>query len=827
MNRARKRQKISHPRSLSHSHSYPSQRPYPTPAVVIATPSRGLHSEAVDWRRGSIELGDSPVFRLAPVPARAPASEPRSGSEVGEDGAEDVENAENVEDADDAGDVGDADDDDVENGEDVEDVYNAVSQETAGDVEDAEDAEDLQYDENAEGAEDVDEVEGSEEEEEGEDDEEADNTDSQETAEEAANSQAISELMNVAGSVGDVDVNGQDHDQDEPEESELTNQTFDTAVVSQRTPSPTRDGRMSHLKKLQTEVDRGTGNVQEEEARAKTPQADSEEVLLPSTGDRVGLAQPVHLPKELADHLVAIYITRQHVDLPILNLTEFKSAYEAARADDSLTTGSTAFHGILCIIFALSSLTIDTISDQKRQSLFNRGQKLTNVFGSRGTQWVMMQSYILQSQYVNATGNPRLAWAFIGYTISMAQSLGLFSKTIGHGVRERRDRELARKIWHSAVIMERILALQLGILPRTSNAFQIPLPSHLDEDYVDAISGELSKTKDDRPSVVEFMTASARLYNHVEEIMGLEEEFRLRANGCSAKKLLAFDMQPFLKVDGLLYDWKVSLPSFLRVDGTGEDPDDPIVLRQRNVLRIRYLYIRLRLYRPFLILGLALSTQCNCRSKTPHLTGEDFTSPDSPIALGLVRDASIKCVVAAIELVNLLNRYEFGLSNEDRPSPVAEYWENVDYLYACGTVLIAARSCPFLSGDKPNSISRKRLDWVWTKIKHLLKHYEKKRRNSRLRNVAQSCLRILVILSETESLSQLLDEQMGNRLFQRSEPDTPRRSSHARKRVSDASCFILDDDVILTSQLPQPGIQTKGTFFGWIESLPVDLSDEL
>ena len=575
-------------------------------------------------------------------------------------------------------------------------------------------------------------------------------------------------------------------------------------------------------------VDKGTSDLQRD-PRMKSDRAVSQSPKSTRAPPRApvdestGKSRTQHVPKEISDRLVDTYLMREYVNLPIFDLSEFMSAYEAASSDRGAHEKPRQFHGILDIIYNFSSLISDATIDTKQLPAFNRRLSLVDSARSDGDPWITVQFYILQSQYLNATGDPRLAWAVAGIALRTAQGMGLDMKAQGWDKRNRKERELARKLWHCAIIVERMTSLQIGKPPQTTNPFQVPMPVHLDTDYIDTLFGREAEAGVERPSMIEFMTACTRLYTHVEDIMAIENELRIRHNGCAAKKLMCVDMQACLRIDGRLHDWASSLPSFLQQNPPGENPQDPFVLRQRNICRIRYLYVRLRLYRPFLILGLALSAECNCKPDgIVHITGKELHSPDSPLLLGLVRDSSMKCTVAATELAGMLFYHEHGLradnAGEDATtSPTPSFWENVDYLYACGTVLLAARMCPFLSN--PSTDNPLKFKHSWLKVLALLRHYDRLPPNRRTRRFAKSCRRTLIALSHAigksttaTDVSTTLGEDTRTRISLRT-GITPQAQ---RARKPDASLAESPPDTISTR---------SHTSLGWIESLPIDLED--
>ncbi|KAE8134482.1 fungal-specific transcription factor domain-containing protein [Aspergillus pseudotamarii] len=611
--------------------------------------------------------------------------------------------------------------------------------------------------------------------------------------------------------------------------SMVSDQSYHTAVLSQEEGFHLDDSgaQASQVMRLQRAVDERTGRAKDEDLTGEIPLLAqipmfTNGVIQPSVSRSNGEEPPVHLSQEMADRLVLSYLTREYANLPILDLLQFQSAYETTRTEQDIAAGPSSFHGILNTIFSLSGLSTNDVNDEDVTNFFNRGQRMSRDTENSGSLCERIQSHILQSQYLYATGNSRLAWMFIGFAIRMAQVLGLHFKTGGHDTRGRRDRELARRLWHSAMILERMIALQLGLPPQTSNPLRVPLPTHWDTDYTDFIAGGNSTVTSDRPSLIEFLTACARLYSHVEDILAWEDELRMQPNSCAAKKLLSFDFKIFLKVDTLLYDWQASLPSYyLQDDAAGGIWDDPIVCRQRNVLRARYLYVRLRLYRPLLALGLALFTKCNCRPEgRPHATKEEPSSSTSPVVFSMVRDASTTSVAVALELINLIRAHEDrpldGRPGDSRSNLISSYWENIDYTYACGTVFLAARLSNFTSFNDNNSgkINEGEVETSLTRTIDMLDHYHSIRPNGKVARIAQLCCSTLKDLSglirrpgiadPTADTAAVLDENTRNRLLERTGNGSPALNWNRRQPVED----------------------TRG-YYGWIESLPIDLAGPL
>lgn len=555
----------------------------------------------------------------------------------------------------------------------------------------------------------------------------------------------------------------------------------------------------------------------------------------PSVHSRV--VSDLGLPsRDLSDHLVATYLSREYVNMPIFDLLDFRAAYEYLCNREGVDEETALFYGMLNIIFGLACLSIGNIDNLDASAFYSRGQEFINSSEDHHSSLAHVQAYILQSQYLNAIGNLQRAWATIGLAIRTAQSLGLHVRSGSQGMVSRKDRELARKLWHSCVIMERMTALQMGISPQPLDPLRVPLPTPLDNEYVDTIFGGQQSTETERPSIIEFFASCARLYDCIGDIMSVEHEFRLR-NCSPRKKLLSLDLQQFLKVDSLLHSWHTALPSFLRLDAVNGPQADPIVARQRNILQIRYLYIRLRLYRPVFILAIALSIDESNEPETLKMTDHHLFSTDTPLVLTLARNCAAKCLSAVMQLIQILSQVENALhadEDEDGTDDLhADFcpsaWESIDYLYVCGAILIAAYICPALFHNA-TTIRDHQIEESWRQTMLLMEQYHTRTRQPETtRAKAGLCLNALRALSssattDTGAISHpagiALDSGTRERLRQRTESETDeneRRKARRRSRAAGrAPSFPADDR--------EEAAQTR-TFMdlSWLESLPVDI----
>lgn len=226
----------------------------------------------------------------------------------------------------------------------------------------------------------------------------------------------------------------------------------------------------------------------------------------------------------------------------------------------------------------------------------------------------------------------------------------------------------------------------------TPRSFQATLPMPLENEYVDSIFGGKGTPGGDRPSIVEFLVALSRLYERYEDIVSIQQELRF-LNNSPVKVLETFDCQPLLNADRKLCNWISALPEFLRPDADHSSLKNAIAKRQNNMLRIRYLYLRLLLWRPLL----AHTAASPGLTLQPAVLSEQEAARfpiDTPLIYKIASVGAVRCILSAHEILKIItkNRREDG--KLDHLGPIPSWWEIVEYLYTCGLVFLAAHSCP-------------------------------------------------------------------------------------------------------------------------------------
>lgn len=393
---------------------------------------------------------------------------------------------------------------------------------------------------------------------------------------------------------------------------------------------------------------------------------------------------------EYTDGLLKAFINLHCSILPIFDLPDLKLLYRVVRTrGDDAPESKVAIVNLCC---ALASVADDQRNTRQAIKFYVDGSSLLPSVKSSGDTVLLIQGHILQAQYLFETGDLDEASVAISAAISRAHSEGIHTKAGAYHPIPENDLQLRAKIWHAIQVFERTLALYRGVAPPNfcsdCNA-AFPRAGTFSEDDQDV-------TQTQRVGFVAF-NAWARLYQFVDTMMGIEREFRIYEPGCQMHKI-ACNFKDYNEEHARLSGWKRTLSE--RLKHVPNDRGD--VSRLRTIIHLRYLYYRLRLHRPLLILAVSLSLNCTeCPGNEAHLSDPSL---EAPIEFAVIRDGFIKCFNAAIELCGQLSHYT-GNSSPVHYFRNACLAEHAEFAYACGLVFLAARIVPGLSMSPGSGIT--------------------------------------------------------------------------------------------------------------------------
>ncbi|KAH9209557.1 fungal-specific transcription factor domain-containing protein [Leptodontidium sp. 2 PMI_412] len=372
-------------------------------------------------------------------------------------------------------------------------------------------------------------------------------------------------------------------------------------------------------------------------------------------------------PRHLADTMLKYFWMQGHALYPFLSKATFLTAYEYLWRGKRVLSDQIMTDCILNVIFAI--MTADMY--------FKRAMQLLQIeiLGSGSLQ--LIQPHLVMGMYLQSTDTPHRCWVMIGIAIRVAQGLGLHLRETTGRMQRQTDRELARRIWHGCILMDRILSMTLGqpLMIGRAISESVPLPACIDEAYLSSDPGREGVQPSNIPSNMEFFRLTLKLYNILEDILstfypsGVSDQLTYKKDNCTSEEIHCLDLNAILRIDKLLSEWMASIPPHLVSRPPAINPEiDEGFLRQANVLKLRYLHLQILLFRPLQRSG-----------------GSEL---EMPLQLAIALPFANKCVLAAQEIVEITHSHQ---RNNGSFEPLPAWWYKVFYVYSAATALIAAR----------------------------------------------------------------------------------------------------------------------------------------
>jgi hypothetical protein len=354
-------------------------------------------------------------------------------------------------------------------------------------------------------------------------------------------------------------------------------------------------------------------------------------------------------PQEHANKLVDAYFERVHVLYPFLHEGKFRARYEQLwDAEREQRETENSWLAVVNLVFAYGCEFVYTVEpghfSQRASPFLEQAQRivLLHAFGSADV--ALVQALLLLCHYLQGTLDLDRCYSFVGLMTRNAISLGLHISPDDGPRLTMVEKEFRKRLWWGCVILDQTLSMKLG-RPTSivfADAHAVGMPMEVDDQYI----GELSTTPrqpSGRPSRLSFFNQTIKLSNIIHSILStLYSTSRMSPRKQEEDTVSqrrtdeSFVVGNILLLDGQLQAWWEDLPRHLKQQPEAHDDID--FQRQRIVIRIRFLQMRLLLQRPAFLLF--ATNKC----------GDEFTKA---VAIA----SSNVCVSAAEETIRLIQSH--------------------------------------------------------------------------------------------------------------------------------------------------------------------------
>ncbi|KAF9243043.1 transcriptional regulator family: Fungal Specific TF [Penicillium roqueforti] len=479
---------------------------------------------------------------------------------------------------------------------------------------------------------------------------------------------------------------------------DLTNDTMSSSFpfIVKRTPKKRIDSGSQSSQSNSTAASPFVEPASKKRPASGAQSSDLDNVIAPSQRRSAPSSQLFN--SDFPKRLWSIFLGKQAFFLPILDLDQLKIAFNLAvnrgKIDPTVIDPTLG----LCIAIACHLAPYQNLGEARKwfdAALSNMADPIK----SRPS----LQSFhhqILQVHYLHMVGHLRMAWDILSMSIGRAQSLRMQTMHGGCLAVDEKSLEQVRLVWQCLWTKKLFLTLQFGVVDQSLDSFYdppMPMQSHITDNM--GVSGK--QTIEQSYTTSSFFIASASLIKCTDDLITVENDLRVTRMECPIKWLSIVDLRGFQGLNERLSSWKNGLPNCLEWRGPDIEcamQKDLLIRRMSLLAHVRFVYFRLRQYRPFFILSLRLSQTCACET-SPHITGKDIDSVDASPVLGLVYYSAVKCLSAAQDIVKTLS-VSFTTTADEYAK-----CEQLEYLYAAALILIAARTVPLVLNGTPRGIS--------------------------------------------------------------------------------------------------------------------------
>lgn len=312
-------------------------------------------------------------------------------------------------------------------------------------------------------------------------------------------------------------------------------------------------------------------------------------------------------PRHEANELVDAYFERVHLMYPFMHEPSFRHQYECLW--DSRRTCSLAWLALANMVFAYGCEFSQLKGHAERSELAStyveraKGVLLHQVF--KDVNLELAQGLLLLCNYLQGALELNECWNLFGLAIRSTVAIGLHIDPANDDGSSPVTRESRRRLWWGCFVLDRTLSMKFGRPPSIilSNALEVGLPLEVDDQYI-VDSAPAPRQPGGRPSRTSLFVQTIKLSFVIDNILDKLYLRRDKSRSSSEQLTVTNDehatLGNILLLDGHLQTWWDKVPLHLKVAPETSDGIDG--QRQRNVIYLRYLQMRLLLQRPSLML---------------------------------------------------------------------------------------------------------------------------------------------------------------------------------------------------------------------------------
>ncbi|KAN0112207.1 Fungal specific transcription factor domain containing protein [Hyaloscypha variabilis] len=407
--------------------------------------------------------------------------------------------------------------------------------------------------------------------------------------------------------------------------------------------------------------------------------------------------------RTLSDALLENYWNRVHPLCPLLHRPTFEAAYatlwnpageepQFAQESDAglgniIDAGPShqTFYCALNMMLALGTqfLNVSVSERNKITAMFEQRSKslLAVDMMDRGS-IAIVQTLLLNGQYLQSTFCPQRCWNSIGVACRIAQGLGLHVDQ-SPAQKTLLEQEMRRRVWYACMMLDVSGSVAMGRPLMILHKFSTLPPSPLDDDKPQSMQSL-------GPAIGSFLEG-IKLSDTLGTILTTIYDQNISNSNMSAGNQKHIqtptEIDTVLELDKKLTKFQNELPIELRWASEGEKlrqslgPSVGNLDMQSNALHARFLQSRILLFRTTFI-QLCQDAVSKPNEESPNAS----TDSEFDVDTFFVTRGAASCVASARELLKLIHRTSLSPSSD-------AWWYNVYYAHTAGMVVKLAQLC--------------------------------------------------------------------------------------------------------------------------------------
>ncbi|KAJ4191891.1 hypothetical protein NW767_010798 [Fusarium falciforme] len=317
-------------------------------------------------------------------------------------------------------------------------------------------------------------------------------------------------------------------------------------------------------------------------------------------------------PQDVADRLVDAHFERVHVFYPFMHEGTFRARYEGLWAENPKDQAEPAvWLAVVNLVFAFG---YEFVAEQQDNfatlaaPFVNRAKDIIVSHMLTSTNLHLVQALLLLCHYLQGTLQLNECWNLVGLMIRSAVSIGLHLNPTKDGSFSMVAKEERKRAWWGCVVLDRTLSMKFGRPPSIifDDARDVDLPLDVDDQYITEAS-IAPRQPWGLPPRLSFFIHTIKLSEIIASVLsrmyGTRRNPQVETNRNLRWSLCPEDSAKLgnaVLLDGHLQAWWDAMPLHLKAEPDLLDGRD--FQRQRLVIRMRYLQLRLLLQRPSFVL---------------------------------------------------------------------------------------------------------------------------------------------------------------------------------------------------------------------------------